>query len=246
MAKKRAAEIKRLAETLGKQETEGTKETPPPPEGTKEMPPPPVPKKKAKAAKPPVPAEASEEAEKPQKKRKTPPKGTGGEKPKDGDVVKTDPPKDAEPKKYETVDSKGKKTLRAPDFPISWDNHHRLMDFYNISEEEATTILLQVVGPHPNGQAFWDRFRAKPNSASDEDLGKPQHFTRAEEELLNDSQLPPVPSPESVATTSVESGGSGSALDQLETQIMEAPPQPEVPAPADPPQPSKVWVWKLV
>jgi len=47
MAKKRAAEIKRLAETLGKQETEGTKETPPPPEGTKEMPPPPVPKKKA-------------------------------------------------------------------------------------------------------------------------------------------------------------------------------------------------------
>lgn len=185
MAKKRAAEIKRLAETLGKQATEGTKETPPPPEGTKEtppppdgtkeMPPPPVPKKKAKAAKPPVPPEDSEQAEKPQKKRKTPPKGTGGEKPKDGDVVKTDPPKapkDAELKKYETVDSKGKKTLRAPDFPITWDNHHRLMDFYTISEEEATTILLQVVGPHPNGQAFWDRFRAKPNGDSvDEDRG---------------------------------------------------------------------------
>ena len=239
MAKKRAAELKRLAETLGKQETERTKETPPPPERTKEskeMPPPPVPKKKAKAAKPPVPPDDSEQAEKPQKKRKTPPKGTGGEKPKDGDVVKTDPPKDAELKKYETVDSQGKKTLRAPDFPITWGNHHRLMDFYNISEEEATTILLQVVGPHPNGQAFWDRFRSKPNGASvDEDPGKPQHFTRAEEELS-------VPSPDSVATTSVESGVTGSAVDQVETQIMETPPQPEVPAPVDPPQPSKVWV----
>ena len=71
MAKKRAAEIKRLAESLS------TK--------PEEMPPPPVPKKTRKAkADPPVPPEKSDESEKPQKKRKTPSKAIDGDAPKDG------------------------------------------------------------------------------------------------------------------------------------------------------------------
>ncbi len=240
MAKKRAAEIKRLAESLS------TK--------PEEMPPPPVPKKTRKAkADPPVPPEKSDESEKPQKKRKTPSKAIDGDAPKDGGTApkkvppKKVPPAKAEEHTYETVDSEGKKSLQAPDFPISWDNHHRLMDFYNISEAEATSILLNVVGPHPNGQAFWDRFRSKqpiPPATDEEPIGSPKSFTRAEEEFLNDSQLPPIPSPESVASTSVESsGGNGSFIDQVETQQMaEMVPEPKVPVPADPPQPSKVGV----
>ena len=48
---------------------------------------------------------------------------------------------------------------QAPTFPVTWDNIEKLMDFYKISEADATAVLLQVCGPNESAQQFWTKFK---------------------------------------------------------------------------------------
>ena len=219
--KKRQNHAEKVADVVADAVASAASTTPPPPvppkktkkgkepEPCETMPPPPAPPKKTKRGK-----EDQVDEPKPKSKRSKPVKDASTADPKTEK-------KGDQPKRY-------KDKLEAPDFTITWDNHHRLVEFYEITEAEASEILLNVVGPHPNGQAYWNRFKvqgAKPAEGGDtvgnggvegDDLGPPKHYTREELELMTDSQLPATPS---VATTRSESGSTGSGVDNLETQV---------------------------
>ena len=77
-----------------------------------------------------------------------------------------------------------------PDFELSWSNMKRIMDFYKLSEKDATQLLLQVVGPDPNGASFWSRYadRIKQERA-DEGERVPKKARVEVPELLPDNQL---------------------------------------------------------
>jgi hypothetical protein len=47
---------------------------------------------------------------------------------------------------------------KAPTFPVTWDNFEKLMDFYKISEADATAVLL-LCGPNESAQQFWTKFK---------------------------------------------------------------------------------------
>ena len=198
--------------------------------------PPPPPKKARKAKKEkveseetPLPPEATP-AEEPEKEKK---KKTDGEgKKKNKKKTKDDGPEGKRPKKdepatpspapepEETPVSKpapkkkvSNSTIEAPTFPITWSNHGKLMEFYSITEEEATTILLQVQGPDKSAEHFWGKFRKTPDSPAPAaassppatsaatakaaepvdltpDTPPPKKLTKSQLELISDAQLP--------------------------------------------------------
>lgn len=46
----------------------------------------------------------------------------------------------------------------APPFEISWENIGLLMRHYNITEKDASKLLLELVGPDAKGKSFWARY----------------------------------------------------------------------------------------
>lgn len=65
--------------------------------------------------------------------------------------VKVEP----KPKPDEPADPK------APPFEISWENIGLLMNHYNLSEQDASKLLLELVGPDAKGKSFWARYAEK-------------------------------------------------------------------------------------
>lgn len=49
----------------------------------------------------------------------------------------------------------------APPFEISWENIGKLMNHYNLSEKDATKLLLELIGPDVKGKSFWARYAEK-------------------------------------------------------------------------------------
>eukprot|EP00435_Cladocopium_sp_Y103_P025960 s3240_g6.t1 len=199
------------------------------------MPPPPPPKKARKSKKaesetpadppPPTPSVEPEPVEKKTKKEK---KKVKKEKTKDekgskkgAHATAPEPPVEVStptpPVSTPTPKQKASKpTIEAPTFPITWANHGKLMEFYSINEQEATTILLQVQGPDKSAEHFWGKYRKTPASPSapadtptsppptttaatakaaepvdlTPDTPPPKKLTKRELELISDSQLP--------------------------------------------------------
>ena len=44
-------------------------------------------------------------------------------------------------------------------FVLSWQNYDKLKNFYQLQDDECTTILLAMVGPCESGRQFWSRFK---------------------------------------------------------------------------------------
>ena len=127
----------------------------------------------------------------------------------------------------------------APDFPICWGNHHRIMLHYGVSAKEATDILIAVAGPHPNASVFEEKFNGITGNPAF-DLN-PEPLTREERERIEDSQLSEEDldgeslgdlglngpyddgddEKRSLADTTADSSTQGSKVDQLETQPMQ-------------------------
>ena len=47
-----------------------------------------------------------------------------------------------------------------PDFPVTWENHGKVMEHFGLSEKEASEVLLSICGPSEEGKAFWTKFKA--------------------------------------------------------------------------------------
>ncbi len=188
------------------------------------MPPPQAPPIKRQRVKKPVepavepavePVETPEDpaVKKPRKSRKK----TDSTEPRDQEPEEPAPKAKAKPtaKAKSQAKSEG---LASPDFKVCWENHSKLMSFYNLTEEEATECLLSVVGEDEAGRSFWEKFRTSKDATVEQPHGPPVFRSREEQELLTDSQLPEY---EHVDTDLESSGSIGSFLDQLETQPME-------------------------
>lgn len=50
-------------------------------------------------------------------------------------------------------------------FSLGWHNFNKLKQFYDLDNHETTSILLAMVGPTPEGQAIWSKYKA------------PRHYT---------------------------------------------------------------------
>ena len=142
------------------------------------------------------------------------------------------------------------KMNEAPDFEVCWENHAKLMAFYDLTEEEATTCLLSVVGEDEAGRKFWGKFRTNkdkdtPKNDNEHPMGPGKPISRAERELLEDSQLPEYEHEDTDLDSNLD--GSGSSMDQLETQLVEElekvlpTPTPTPPAPV-----FQVWCFKSI
>ena len=44
-------------------------------------------------------------------------------------------------------------------FTLGWENYDKLKAFYNLKDDETTTILLAMVGPSEEGRKFWSKFK---------------------------------------------------------------------------------------
>ena len=142
------------------------------------------------------------------------------------------------------------KMNEAPDFEVCWENHAKLMAFYDLTEEEATTCLLSVVGEDEAGRKFWGKFRTNkdtPKNDNEHPMGPGKPISRAERELLEDSQLPEYEHEDTDLDSNLD--GSGSSMDQLETQLAEefekVLPTP-TPTPPPPVPVSQVWCFKSI
>ena len=213
-----------------------------------------------------TPPKTGEELPEEKKTKKTPPK-TGEELPEEKKTKKTPKPpaSKASPKpKVKPDGDKGKGGVLepapvipkdfvatpynpepnryvAPDFPICWGNHHRIMLHYGVSAKEATDILIAVAGPHPNASVFEEKFNGITGNPAFDEI--PEPLTRKERELIEDSQLSEEDldgesldlgdlglngpyddgddEKQSVADTTADSSTHGSRVDQLETQPMQ-------------------------
>lgn len=80
-----------------------------------------------------------------------------------------------------------------PPFDLTWSNMKLIMEFYKLSERDATQLLLQVVGPDPNGETFWsryaDRIKQEQNQTPTEPLESATKKARVEPVAL--PALPP-------------------------------------------------------
>lgn len=45
-------------------------------------------------------------------------------------------------------------------FSLGWHNFNKLKQFYDLDNHETTSILLAMVGPTPEGQAIWSKYKA--------------------------------------------------------------------------------------
>ena len=60
-------------------------------------------------------------------------------------------------------------TPSLPPFDLTWGNMKMVMEYYKLSERDATQLLLQVVGPDPNGATFWSRYAERIKEEQDKD-----------------------------------------------------------------------------
>lgn len=156
------------------------------------------------------------------------------------------------PKAKAKATPKRKSKLTAvPDFQVCWENHAKLMAFYDLTEDEATTCLLSVVGEDEAGRQFWEKFKTKNDTPKDTPkeeapMGPGKPMTRAEREMLEDSQLPEYEHEDTDLDSNFDaSHSSGSALDQLETQVADMIENSMV-APPPPASVSQVWCFKSI
>ena len=96
-----------------------------------------------------------------------------------GDVAATEPKKlkrlrhvecepEARPKAKAKAMAKEKKPdPQEPPFDITWENHSLLMKHFQISEDEATSCLLQVIGPDDRYKKFWGKFSVDAKDSKD-------------------------------------------------------------------------------
>lgn len=45
-------------------------------------------------------------------------------------------------------------------FSLGWHNFNKLKQYYDLDNHETTSILLAMVGPTPEGQAIWSKYKA--------------------------------------------------------------------------------------
>ena len=86
---------------------------------------------------------------------------------------KPEPKSKAEPKRKQSTAKHD-----PPDFEVSWANHSRIMEHFNLTEDEATATLVSLLGPDRGGEEFWNKFRAR-NHAGFEDEPAPSELTAA-------------------------------------------------------------------
>lgn len=68
------------------------------------------------------------------------------------------PPPKKRIKTKQSDSSGGEPSTALPPFDLTWDNMKLVMEYYKLSERDATQLLLQVVGPDPKGATFWSRY----------------------------------------------------------------------------------------
>ena len=80
----------------------------------------------------------------------------------------------------------------------TWANHAKLMEHFQLSEAEATAVLLDVCGPDPSGKKFWKGFKKQPNPDTVEtqeipqvvqDPPKAHQFAEPKDEVPDGSEL---------------------------------------------------------
>ena len=75
---------------------------------------------------------------------------------------------EARPKAKAKAMAKEKKPdPQEPPFDITWENHSLLMKHFQISEDEATSCLLQVIGPDDRYKKFWGKFSVDAKDSKD-------------------------------------------------------------------------------
>ena len=64
-------------------------------------------------------------------------------------------------------------TPSLPPFDLTWGNMKMVMEYYKLSERDATQLLLQVVAPDPNGATFWSRYAERIKEEKDQQPVEP-------------------------------------------------------------------------
>ena len=133
----------------------------------------------------------------------------------------------------ETVDAvkKGKKQDDDVDFEVSWANITKVMEKFNITEKQATEVLLRLVGPNPAGDRFWHSFkrRAKeePAPASEPVTVKrePLQAEVVETQHVEDSQVAdfevPAPRPKKRRLVTLHECDKPDQCDEDEDEVVE-------------------------
>ena len=93
---------------------------------------------------------------------------------------KADPSKAAPPTEPASRPAKetSKTKSELPPFEITWDNLPKVMKWFSMSEAEATSVLLQVVGPDSRGADFWNNYKKR---VKEEKTEKPSEVPEAPE-----------------------------------------------------------------
>ena len=105
------------------------------------------------------------------------------------------PPPKKRIKAKQSDSSGGEPSTALPPFDLTWDNMKLVMEYYKLSERDATQLLLQVVGPDPKGATFWsryaDRIKEEQNQSQKEPVETVTKKPRVGEppQLLPDNQL---------------------------------------------------------
>lgn len=106
------------------------------------------------------------------------------------------PPPKKRIKTKQSDSSGGEPSTALPPFDLTWDNMKLVMEYYKLSERDATQLLLQVVGPDPKGATFWsryaDRIKEEQNQSQKEPVETVTKKPRRVQEppqLLPDNQL---------------------------------------------------------
>ena len=47
------------------------------------------------------------------------------------------------------------------EYEVLWENIHHVMDRYDLTEAEATAVLMTVLGPDSAGETFWTKYKAR-------------------------------------------------------------------------------------
>ena len=141
--------------------------------------PPPV-RVTGKSADPTSSARGSEK--KPSMSRKAP----AAEKPAAPETLET-------PENPETLEAR--KAMELPPFDITWDNLHKVMEWFDMKEHDAVSVLLQVVGPDPRGAQFWDTYKQRVKKETNDVALAPKDEAAAESEPKR-RRLRPVPEPD--------------------------------------------------
>ena len=97
------------------------------------------------------------------------------------------------PENPETLETR--KAMELPPFDITWDNLHKVMEWFDMKEHDAVSVLLQVVGPDPRGAQFWDTYKQRVKKETNDVALAPKDEAAAESEPKR-RRLRPVPEPD--------------------------------------------------